>query len=230
MPKKDILCASVIAPVWRFYSTSGLYNHQCSLDYIELCTLGLLSRLPHRKTKIKGTKIQMQKCFWHRSIAGGVKGQSEEGGHGWVGEKRQYLGKLCPWSLISINSHRSSVRSSLLEMHTGHSVLPHHSERTGHDTGPLAAVLHVHTQSSSRSPCWWRKPVVNCRSTGCSGTACMAGEQNRVWCMDTAPLCNQEAQAQLALSLHLVFRDAPLAEVGPAAGRFQAGILGFQNL
>lgn len=48
--------------------------------------------------------------------------------------------------------------------------------------------------------------------------------------MDTAPLCNQEGQAQSALSLHLIFLDAPLAEVEPAAGRFQAEILGFQNL
>lgn len=58
----------------------------------------------------------------------------------------------------------------------------------------------------------------------------MAGELSRVWCMDTAPLCNQGDQALSALFLHLFFLGAPLAEVEPAAGRFQEVSLGFQNL
>lgn len=51
----------------------------------------------------------------------------------------------------------------------------------------------------------------------------MACGQSRVWCRDTAPLCNQEGRALWAPSPDrtLIFLDGPLAGVEPAAGRFQ---------
>lgn len=60
----------------------------------------------------------------------------------------------------------------------------------------------------------------------------MACEQSRVWCRDTAPLCNQEGQALWAPSPNrsLIFLDGPLARVGPVAGRFQGESQDFQTL
>lgn len=60
----------------------------------------------------------------------------------------------------------------------------------------------------------------------------MACEQSRVWCKDTAPLCNPEGPAQWALSPNqtLTCQDAPRAEVEPAAGRFQGEIQHFHGL
>lgn len=54
----------------------------------------------------------------------------------------------------------------------------------------------------------------------------MACEQSRVWCRDTAPLCNQEGQALWARSPNQ-FLTVP---VEPAAGKTQEEILYFQNL
>lgn len=36
-----------------------------------------------------------------------------------------------------------------------------------------------------------------CRSRGCSDTVCMACEQSRVWCRDTAPLCNLDSNSTI---------------------------------
>lgn len=60
----------------------------------------------------------------------------------------------------------------------------------------------------------------------------MACEQSRVWCRDTAPLCNREGRALWAPSQYrsLIFLGGPLAPVGPAAGRFQGESRDFQSL
>lgn len=60
----------------------------------------------------------------------------------------------------------------------------------------------------------------------------MACEQSRVWCRDTAPLCNQEGRAPWAPSPNqtLTFLDGLLAQVELAAGRFQQGNQGFGSL
>lgn len=60
----------------------------------------------------------------------------------------------------------------------------------------------------------------------------MACEQSRVWCRDTAPLCNQAGQAPWAPSPNrtLIFLDGPPAQAEPAAGRFQEESRDFQNL
>lgn len=36
-----------------------------------------------------------------------------------------------------------------------------------------------------------------CRSRGCSDTVCMACEQSRVWCRDTAPPCNLDTNSTI---------------------------------
>lgn len=48
----------------------------------------------------------------------------------------------------------------------------------------------------------------------------MAGGLSRVWCTDTAPLCNQEGRAQWVPSpIHdLIFLDGSLVPAGLAAG------------
>lgn len=60
----------------------------------------------------------------------------------------------------------------------------------------------------------------------------MACGLSRVWCRDTAPLCNQEGQALWALSPNqtLIFLDGPPAPAEPAAGRFQEEFQNFQYL
>lgn len=60
----------------------------------------------------------------------------------------------------------------------------------------------------------------------------MACAQSRVWCRDTAPLCNREGRALWVLSptLTLIFLDGQPARVEPAAGRFQEEIQDLQDL
>lgn len=120
-----------------------------------------------------------------------------------------------------ISSLRSFSHSFPRWMNTDRSTPSHRSERTDHGTNPLWAAPRVRTRSSCRSPCWWHKPVANCRSRGCLDTACMACALSRVWCRDTAPLCSREVQALWAPSHRsdLTYPGRSQAQSGPAAGR-----------
>lgn len=101
-----VLCAPLNV---FFYSTSDLYNHQCSLEYIYLHTQDLVGRHTCEKMRINRTKriCNCRSDFRTRvqsstgEAGGEVRGDRVEEGGGRSEEdeeveERQYPGRSCP--------------------------------------------------------------------------------------------------------------------------------------
>lgn len=125
--KCNCMCIfNLIAPVWWFYSTSDLYNHQCSLEYI------IHTRVFNKKNNQKQTSndVYIRRHTGRKRKGGGGGGGDNDGGGSALGRSR-------PWCPAPISSCRSSSHSCPLVTSSRRWVPPRRSGRTGHGRGRL---------------------------------------------------------------------------------------------